>query len=58
MCSGKLPLAGEGIQELKEVFLSGDFQEGEGEIIETKHEDDWLDVGQWAEYQKTIETVK
>ena len=43
MCSGKLPLAGEGIQELKEVFLSGDFQEGEGEIIETKHEDDWLD---------------
>jgi len=42
MCAGNLPLAGEGIQELKEVFLKGDFQSGEGEIIDTPHEDDWL----------------
>jgi phosphomannomutase/phosphoglucomutase len=42
MCAGNLPLAGEGIQELKQVFLAGEFQSGEGEIIETPHEDAWL----------------
>ena len=29
MCRGTLPLAGEEIQELKNVFLKGDFREGE-----------------------------
>ena len=31
MCRGTLPLAGEEIQELKEVFLTGEFIEGEDE---------------------------
>jgi phosphomannomutase/phosphoglucomutase len=42
MCKGNLPLAGEGIQELKQVFLKGDFVEGSGQIIPTLHDDAWL----------------
>ncbi|DAC49438.1 MAG TPA: phosphomannomutase/phosphoglucomutase, partial [Candidatus Poseidoniales archaeon] len=44
MCRGTLPLAGEEIQELKEVFLAGEFREGAGEIIEHPHMDDYLDA--------------
>ena len=39
MCRGTLPLAGEEIQELKDVFLEGNFREGQGEHIDHPHED-------------------
>ncbi|MDP6869526.1 MAG: phosphomannomutase/phosphoglucomutase [Candidatus Poseidoniaceae archaeon] len=42
MCRGTLPLAGEEIQELKEVFLSGEFKNGVGEHINNPHEDNYL----------------
>ena len=42
MCKGTLPLAGEEIQELKDVFLAGDFRVGEGEHIDYPHEDNYL----------------
>ena len=42
MCRGTLPLAGEEIQELKDVFLAGDFRSGEGEHIDYPHEDNYL----------------
>ena len=42
MCRGTLPLAGEEIQELKEVFISGDFIGGNGEHVDYPHEDDYL----------------
>ena len=44
MCRGTLPLAGEEIQELKDVFLEGSFREGAGEIIDTPHLDTYLDA--------------
>jgi phosphomannomutase len=44
MCRGTLPLAGEEIQELKEVFLKGEFCEGEGAIVDTPHLDTYLDA--------------
>ena len=42
MCRGTLPLAGEEIQELKHVFLNGNFREGQGEHIDQPHEDTYL----------------
>ncbi len=42
MCRGTLPLAGEEIQELKLVFLDGNFREGKGEHIDHPHEDAYL----------------
>ena len=42
ICRGNLPLAGEGIQELKKVFLAGEFNSGEGSIVETPHEENWI----------------
>ena len=42
MCRGTLPLAGEEIQELKSVFLEGNFTDGEGEHIDHPHEDTYL----------------
>ncbi len=42
MCRGTLPLAGEEIQELKHVFLDGNFREGKGEHIDHPHEDTYL----------------
>ena len=42
MCKGTLPLAGEEIQELKQVFLDGTFSSGNGEIIDTPHLDNYL----------------
>ena len=42
MCRGTLPLAGEEIQELKHVFLDGNFREGQGEHIDHPHEDAYL----------------
>ena len=44
MCRGTLPLAGEEIQELKDVFLEGTFKEGTGQIIDTPHLDTYLDA--------------
>ena len=44
MCRGTLPLAGEEIQELKDVFLAGDFKEGSGEHIDHPHEDTYLEA--------------
>jgi phosphomannomutase/phosphoglucomutase len=44
MCRGTLPLAGEEIQELKQVFLEGNFSEGEGKIVETPHLDNYLEA--------------
>ena len=44
MCRGTLPLAGEEIQELKDVFLEGNFREGAGEIVDTPHLDTYLDA--------------
>ena len=44
MCRGTLPLAGEEIQELKDVLLEGNFREGAGEIIDTPHLDTYLDA--------------
>tara|TARA_X000001036_G_scaffold31483_1_gene25868 strand:- start:486 stop:1880 length:1395 start_codon:yes stop_codon:yes gene_type:complete len=42
MCRGTLPLAGEEIQELKGVFLEGNFVDGDGEHIDHPHEDTYL----------------
>ncbi len=42
MCRGTLPLAGDEIQELKQVFLDGHFREGQGEHIDHPHEDAYL----------------
>ena len=42
MCRGTLPLAGEEIQELKDVFLAGNFREGQGQCIDHPHEDAYL----------------
>ena len=42
MCRGTLPLAGEEIQELKDVFLAGNFREGQGQRIDYPHEDAYL----------------
>ena len=42
MCRGTLPLAGEEIQELKDVFLAGNFREGQGQRIDHPHEDAYL----------------
>ena len=42
MCRGTLPLAGEEIQELKDVFLAGIFREGQGQRIDHPHEDAYL----------------
>ena len=44
MCRGTLPLAGEEIQDLKEVFLAGKFKDGVGEVIDTPHEDRYLEA--------------
>ena len=44
MCRGTLPLAGEEIQELKDVFLEGNFREGQGEHIDYPHEDTYLNA--------------
>ena len=44
MCRGTLPLAGEEIQDLKDVFLEGNFKEGIGELIEHPHEDAYLEA--------------
>jgi phosphomannomutase/phosphoglucomutase len=44
MCRGTLPLAGEEIQELKGVFLEGNFAEGEGEHIDHPHEEVYLEA--------------
>jgi phosphomannomutase/phosphoglucomutase len=44
MCRGTLPLAGEEIQELKDVFLTGEFREGNGEHIDHPHEDRYLEA--------------
>ncbi len=44
MCRGTLPLAGEEIQELKDVFLNGEFSEGEGEVVDHPHMDAYLDA--------------
>ena len=37
MCRGNLPLAGEEIQELRDVFLEGDFVEGQGTRTTVPH---------------------
>ena len=42
MCRGTLPLAGEEIQELKGLFLEGNFTDGQGEHIDHPHEDTYL----------------
>ena len=42
MCRGTLPLAGEEIQELRDVFLAGNFREGQGQRIDHPHEDAYL----------------
>ena len=42
MCRGTLPLAGEEIQELKDIFLAGNFREGLGQRIDYPHEDAYL----------------
>ena len=42
ICRGTLPLAGEEIQELKDVFLAGNFREGQGQHIDHPHEDAYL----------------
>ena len=42
MCRGTLPLAGEEIQELKQVFLDNEFIDGEGKVIDTPHMDNYL----------------
>ena len=44
MCRGTLPLAGEEIQELKSVFLKGEFIEGSGAIVDQPHMDSYLDA--------------
>ena len=42
MCRGTLPLAGEEIQELKDVFVSGNFKQGDGEHVDFPHEENYL----------------
>jgi len=42
MCRGNLPLAGEEIQELAEVFLAGEFRNGEAEIVDNPHLETYL----------------
>ena len=44
MCKGTLPLAGEEIQELKDIFLEGNFKEGNGQIVDTPHLETYLDA--------------
>ena len=44
MCRGTLPLAGEEIQELKEVFLAGNFKTGDGEYVDHPHEGAYLEA--------------
>jgi len=44
MCRGNLPLAGEEIQQLKQVFLSGDFREGKGGHVDYPHLYTYLDA--------------
>ena len=44
MCRGNLPLAGEEIQELMQVFLTGEFSEGEGEHVDYPHMYTYLDA--------------
>ena len=44
MCRGTLPLAGEEIQELKQVFLAGNFKNGNGEYVDHPHEDSYLEA--------------
>lgn len=44
MCRGTLPLAGEEIQELKGVFLEGNFADGDGKHIDHPHEDTYLEA--------------
>ena len=44
MCKGTLPLAGEEIQELKDVFLKGEFRSGEGQIRDAPHLDTYIDA--------------
>ena len=44
MCRGTLPLAGEEIQELKDVFLAGEFKDGDGEHVDYPHEDTYLEA--------------
>ena len=44
MCRGTLPLAGEEIQELKDVFLAGAFTDGKGEHIDHPHEETYLEA--------------
>jgi phosphomannomutase / phosphoglucomutase len=44
MCRGTLPLAGEEIQELKQVFLAGNFKDGNGDYVEHPHEDSYLEA--------------
>ena len=42
MCKGTLPLAGEEIQELKKVFLGGEFVDGDGTSSDSPHIDTYL----------------
>ncbi len=44
MCRGTLPLAGEEIQALKDVFLAGEFTEGKGDVIDTPHMATYLEA--------------
>ena len=44
MCRGTLPLAGEEIQELKDVFLAGEFRVGEGSVRDTPHLDTYIEA--------------
>ena len=44
MCRGTLPLAGEEIQELKDVFLKGDFCSGKGEVLNHPHMETYIDA--------------
>ena len=44
MCRGTLPLAGEEIQELKQVFLDGEFKTGDGKITDTPHIENYLEA--------------
>ena len=39
-----LPLAGEEIQELKQVFLDGNFIQGQGEVVDSPHIDAYLEA--------------
>ena len=44
MCRGTLPLAGEEIQSLKQVFLDGEFKTGDGKITDTPHIENYLEA--------------